>query len=1709
MQARARFDMVPEIHASLMPHQVEGTLYSLQALDEKGCFACVDGPGAGKTRVGLAVGYMAAKDGKSVLVLTERDSVVQGAWLSEAAQMGITQRIEEWPAGGEPVPGLIQIATYSKMRTIIKKRLPLEGWDLVVLDECHNLKRTEQSQQAAAGEALINGAKQVLFMSATPFDRIHEYWYMGRRLGTFSNTLTFERWLDDLGIAVIEKKLRVTRTNKITGEEEQFKIRKKVYQRKVPIEVYAANLRKMGDDLTRDGLMIKREVSMDGLDVFVRTVPLPEEALQELDDIAGHYNTLYRGSSKGSALTVIMQRRFLEKYKIDSAVQLAKEELAQGRQVGIFVEYKNESDVTEKMKIGGEVVDVRTVAHAESVIRDLRQKLSEFVPLEQIAELHGGLPGERPPDTEAERLAFQAGDKKVAIATISAAGTGISLHDDTGKAPRTQIVVTLPWSGVKQLQVALRMHRLTSASRSKLIYLMADHEMDEHLAEILAGKMQVLGATVQGDLQKLDLKRGELMAELDEATVRGGDDELEEGELMDNDRIDQEVRETQLYETQSEDGKQRIDVAGPAANGSVWMAKLTGVDPRYGFEREFQRAQRADPRHAYFEVEPGAIYEINDVSGRRILQASGDGWTEISGPAAREMLDKRSTAPEGKPKVRGFIAQPGPRLTQLGKGGKAKRGTKPPPSQASIIKLINDDLTPVFMKHLTLRTKAEYHADSQIIRLKEVKLKHALHELGHHLDDQFPPLADLIDRNLASAQHYAVTATRADADRGQIPVDPAKRRNEIAAELFVGLMLEPDVVTAVDPAFNQFDLALEAAGLQEEIGKVRAQVKEYMGMDLLDRMKAQIVWTSDKPDKLRWTDLTDAVFDQFDGLRRAEEAAVARSAGQVNPSEDAYLLAQLASPRAAATADHWLTVGQADKLGKPTGGKSLQAILSPIKGADETETWVAYATAKVARQRMKRFKQQMPESADFYDSMIQTYETPERLKVLEESTEWAMNYWKFLQTISEAWSEKVIANAEKDHTFYLPLHRAMDERVTRGGPGTKTFASIPNPIKKSHGSTRPFMNPIANLVQNAYLLANFAMRNEVGASFLDLLEKYPGTGPAGGSIPHPVTRQPFKLEQMRPYIEDIVILAGGDPKKIPDDIYDEIASIIVPIRELAIESENIISVWKKGKPTYMQLPKDVFRAFRAMGAKQLSGWMKILGYPARLVHATAIANPAFALMRNPVMDTATAFTKSVQGQKPVIDWIRGLVSVIKKDPTVDIMKYMGGTFMKPGGWDRVEYEKNFLPKVLDFQRQQRARGRLRLNPLALFQAMEKVAETLELPSRVREMQLTLAHPRWNDPYDNLLEAVYNGLEVTMNWRKAGYAVKEAAAAIPFFSTKFVIAKKTFDAWAGRPSAPSQPSRPGAWKGMFVKSLLMFTLPTLALFAINRKNKDYEELPDWRKTGFWNIPVGVRGGRTIFLPLPRVSWEGLLFGGMVENVLVNLYTEDSVSVDTFLQQVAQDALPSFLPTFFQYMLLAANVDPFTKRPIVPEREQDLPVEQQVAPWTTAVARILGSKLGISPRKIDAAIKTYGSGFGALTAELLNVFFDGLAKSGRLPQAHPANWVGMRGFLVDPYQSSDSVNELYDLLAKSRKAMARAAQGYDLSAAETELAGMSLVLEEGAETLSACRSTERDIRSMTGISKSELAKAVDLLRAIEIDIARVFLGKSPLAVPDVDK
>jgi|GEM_PF-3305563 len=494
------FDLIP---ADLKPHlnsaQHVGVAKALAAMDKGEGFLMADGTGVGKTRQVLAVAARYARQGKKVLILAPAEVLKakkrQGAWtisgsyVDDGAQMGVSLKFLPSSSRGKPAgeldPGVIHISTYYKVA-----HQPVDENTILISDEAHKFKSAFASQTGQAGINHAAKAAAVLFATATPGDKPIHLLYLDR-IGIREGKPQ-DQFMKDLGMTAVKQKFRLKDPK--TGEWKD--VTKTVYSHGASKKKTYRLMEELFERVTRKGNIIRREIDMTGMDIQFRDVPLGEETKEMLDRIA-------EAKWPNRAVMLQHQRRQQEPDKLPAAQELIQSELAAGRSVVVFAARVNFSEAAVKTKIrdlnGEELgIEKEVIASSEGTLKLLRSWLQDQnIP---YAEVHGA--AEKGAAEEMDR--FQSGQVNVMIATPEAGGTGINLDDRTGSRPRTMIVITAPFDSINNVQMVGRIHRVTTKSQGRVIYLFSDQAVDDWNKSIIGTKMKMLGAQVSGNVGLLD-----------------------------------------------------------------------------------------------------------------------------------------------------------------------------------------------------------------------------------------------------------------------------------------------------------------------------------------------------------------------------------------------------------------------------------------------------------------------------------------------------------------------------------------------------------------------------------------------------------------------------------------------------------------------------------------------------------------------------------------------------------------------------------------------------------------------------------------------------------------------------------------------------------------------------------------------------------------------------------------------------------------------------------------------------------------------------------------------------------------------------------------------------------------------------------------------------------------------------------------------------
>lgn len=489
LTASADESAVPEgLAEHLTPYQRQGVALAVRSMDDRarGGFLLADGTGVGKTRQILAIAEKYRREGKHVVIFVPNEvigkpweqknmranaglAMMSGSYSRDAEAMGL--KVQLWRPKDGPMPTSgITVTTYTY---ITDHAIPEDRNAVYVFDESHNLKNATSSW-SRRGRTLINKAHAVLFASATPADKPMHIEYLAR-IGILEGK-TLEQAVESLGLRLYNSPQYGPKWVPMPG---------------VKLETILERMADLFDRMTKNGSMVKREISLKGVEIGFRRLAMSaetKEMLKRIDEAFPH-----------RATALMHQRRQQEPDKIPAAMEIAKSEIAAGRKVIFFVSRVNGSEVNaNRIDANGEPVK-EFIAGSRGTAELLSEALAEAGI--SYAELHGNAD-----EHAASAVArFQAGEVASLVATIESGGTGIDLDDKVGDAPRTIIFITAPFNGVSNVQAVGRGWRLTTKSLPRIVYLFGDTEVDQWNAAIIARKMQMLGASVSGEVKKINI----------------------------------------------------------------------------------------------------------------------------------------------------------------------------------------------------------------------------------------------------------------------------------------------------------------------------------------------------------------------------------------------------------------------------------------------------------------------------------------------------------------------------------------------------------------------------------------------------------------------------------------------------------------------------------------------------------------------------------------------------------------------------------------------------------------------------------------------------------------------------------------------------------------------------------------------------------------------------------------------------------------------------------------------------------------------------------------------------------------------------------------------------------------------------------------------------------------------------------------------------
>lgn len=835
-----------------------------------------------------------------------------------------------------------------------------------------------------------------------------------------------------------------------------------------------------------------------------------------------------------------------------------------------------------------------------------------------------------------------------------------------------------------------------------------------------------------------------------------------------------------------------------------------------------------------------------------------------------------------------------------------------------------------------------------------------MHELGHYVDNYFGFSKDA----RFNTEFNGVIQDRFGKAYNKLGMDGI--RGEGYAEFFKDYVSDRAKAKREFPEFySHFTEAIknepELNGITNKLSQL---VHEWHRQGGVERIKGSISFES----KGKVSQAIDAVKrgEAKDVIKKALNDVYTKAVDELNPLKDLVEEVERQTGEKIAFDDNpymqaWLArgwVGKAETLiehGAPEHGiKSLKDILKGI-GEKEHKEFSAYL---VALHDLDLHKNKQKATFDYTEdaAVLGKHAGNERFQKAAVAIYKYQDYMLQMLVKEGMLTAKAYHTMRKMYPHYIPFFRDMSDAGMQSFlSGGKGFIDVSSPVKRFKGSTRDIIDPLESIIKNTFQFYNAVERNHVGRTFAKLADKN-GIG-------------------------QIVERVNGNKAK----------------------TDNTFNVWENGEKVTYETTPELIQTMRMLDKDQSNMVAKILSYPANWLRAGATLSPEF-ILRNPVRDMIGASIYSKHGFIPVLDTFKGLSLFLKKGD-------LYWEYMKSGAAHAamVSLDRDYLGGQLrDIMSRESKVTKLIKNPIEVLRAM---SEATEMATRLAEFDN--ARKGYTGVGNRLFgkdrkpltarEAALESRDITLDFSRRGSHTKKANQVIAFFNATIQGADKMARAFKEDP------------RGMTVKTMLYITLPSVLLWYMNKDDERYQELPQWEKDTFWIIP-----GKENMYRVPKPFEAGVLFGTSFERMLQ--YFDDAknnrkgVGFKGFGDRVIDSLAPSFMPTAMIPVVEAmTNYSLFRQRNIIPQSQENLPARLQYGANTSEVAKFVGDKINVSPYIVDNTIRGYGGGLAGLGLSGID------AATGAKENNASKKWYeapGLRGFTAAPYQSSNSVQRVYD-------------------------------------------------------------------------------------------
>lgn len=969
--------------------------------------------------------------------------------------------------------------------------------------------------------------------------------------------------------------------------------------------------------------------------------------------------------------------------------------------------------------------------------------------------------------------------------------------------------------------------------------------------------------------------------------------------------------------------------------------------------------------------------------------------------------------------------------------------------------------------------RGEFNLKTHVTRIRQAEDFRAItHEFGHFLSETIPlnPLAYPELEPLGAALYPEA--------------DTALKREEGNAEFFYLYLSQPEAAKAAAPTYyaDFEELLAQNPDLGSRVKELQRMSVQLFNQTGTAAVKAMIVREEAKSVPLlnpvqrfyaTWVDDLHPIWLTMKYVLGEENI---RSEWDVQLSQNPYVLGRLARGRYR-KAHALLTRAQISPTFENVG-PSFRDILRPV--AHVIDDFEAYLVAKRA---VELWDRGVNPGIDLENAQkaVRELERPEFVEAQRQIVEYQNNLIEHLVDAGVV-SRELAERIKQMNQYYVPFHRYFGEEVVSGGmAGSRLkWGNLPQPVKAIRGSSRSIYSPLHSIIRNTYTMIDVAERNRAARAFYELIKDKEGIGWLVEEVPTPM--QPNRIELKR--LKDDLLEAGIPAEALDDADLERVAVIFNPVRHARWKEkqENILTVYVDGKPRFLKLHPELYRAFQFMDQPSYNLLVQLLSFPTKVLRAGATMNIEFS-PRNIFRDQFSALMNRKYRFFPFIDPARAIFSAFKGnlglgDELYDKWVAAGGAQSTMVSLNRDYLEKDLRRMIGQYTMRDRAVQLIRL-PLTLLEFISSVAEE---STRLAQFRSGLRAEGQTE--EGIRRAAMASREISVDFQRAGTYGRQVNQFKAFFNAAIQGTDQLARNWRRDPV------------GYTLRAFAFITLPSIVLYLLNRNDPRYWELPQWRRDLYW-----VFMGRDSVVYLPKPFELGVIFGTLAERILQWLMEDDPQAFEEFAERIFEATLPldptnpvDWIPdAATPFLEVWANRTVFGDRRVVPRGEEDLLPIYQYGPNTSEFAKALGRLTGQSPRQIQHLIEGYGAGLARHTLRFLD----------RLAGVESPTPI-IRPFGGDLFVSATSIEEFYEELDQLEKLNRTANELQRRGLQEQVQVNQARLryLRRIRDDLAGLRRMSRYVLDSKELSVEQKRQMLNEINLRMVNLARIALGKPPI-------